>query len=364
MSTSSIARGTAEAAKPLLPGVQILRAVAALAVVVHHALEESLPLLAPGGVAPGSLMHGMVVLGACGVDLFFVISGFIMLHTNWQQFGAQQASGQFLIRRVLRIFPLYWLCVALVLVAKYVGGLYKNLDVTPVNLLGSLFLLPAPHHVVTVAWTLVFEMYFYYVFAAWLFSAQRKKAVLGVVASLLATWVAATLLLPDGAPRRYLTNPIVSEFGFGLAIAWLYRNGYRHRGLVPALALAVAALVGSAFLAPSEGTSGLDISVRFLAWGIPSAVVVWTSLRLTETRSMLSTWLCRFGDASYALYLTHGFVMIIYARLLKTDTLAHDVPPLLSMGGAIALSVMVGWAAHRCVERPITLRLSRLLRSR
>ena len=126
--------GPTEMSSRRLPGIQALRGVAALAVLVHHVCEESTPLLSNKPLPPA-----MIRAGASGVDIFFAISGFIMLSTTFQKFGEPGAGIQFLTRRFLRIAPLYWLCTLVILGAHASGALYHHLFVSLTSVLGSFF---------------------------------------------------------------------------------------------------------------------------------------------------------------------------------------------------------------------------------
>jgi len=120
--------------KTNLTGLQVLRAVAALLVVCHHTLKESRPLFAHG--IPASL----VVMGASGVDIFFVISGFIMYYANHDHFGQANTSIDFFVRRIIRIVPLYWLCTLTIVLAHFLG-LYQHMEITIESIVLSLLFL-------------------------------------------------------------------------------------------------------------------------------------------------------------------------------------------------------------------------------
>jgi exopolysaccharide production protein ExoZ len=331
-----------------LLGVQILRGIAALAVVVHHVFEESHALFGAHG-----LPKPLVLFGAAGVDLFFVISGFIMLHTTWSEFGRPGAPGRFLLRRVVRIFPLYWAFLCLVLLAKSSGAMYRSLEITPEILFGSALLLPTSGLVIGVAWTLVFEMYFYYLFATWLRSKRAGIAVLGVAASIAIIGLSATLL-PTSNLRHYLTNPIVFEFVLGLGLAWLLRSGRSLPRRWHLIALGTLGIALASLFAPADTTAGLAKEVRFLCWGVPAALIVTASLAPVAARSRGAQLLVYLGNASYALYLSHEFVMIGYARLLKSSTVSALLPGAAWVVLITALSLALGFATHQWLERPLT----------
>jgi exopolysaccharide production protein ExoZ len=143
-----------------LEGIQVLRAIAALMVVLHHSLEES---LAAG--APFKSPDWLTTFGAAGVDIFFVISGFIMFYVSFPTDQAAASPVSFLVKRITRIYPLYWFCMALTL-GLWSIGLFRSLQLDADVLVRSFFLFPSEHVINIAVWTLNYEMYFYLVFAA------------------------------------------------------------------------------------------------------------------------------------------------------------------------------------------------------
>jgi exopolysaccharide production protein ExoZ len=335
-----------------LVGVQMLRGVAAFAVLVHHALEESQPLWTGGPLHPS-----LVVVGAAGVDIFFVISGFIMLHSTWDRFGQPGAAAEFLRRRLVRIVPLYWLCIAFVLLLAATGRFYKSKTFSPSSILNSLTFLPTDNLVHTVGWTLQYEMYFYLLFAIALATVSRRRALLVIPAVLVSVSAFATAM-PKSPAQHFLANPIALEFAFGVAVAVLYRtNPATH---VPARLIvfaAGAAFIAAASWAPRVGTEGLDASVRFVVWGLPAAALVWSATTLNDATIGWRRPLAYLGTISYSLYLTHAFVMTAYAAAIKTPSVANHLPPVLGIIIAVVVSIVVSYFSYQWLERPLTERL-------
>jgi exopolysaccharide production protein ExoZ len=339
----TLATGT----RPTLHGIQVLRGLAAMAVVIHHTMEE-----AAGVRVGGAMPDWLITAGAAGVDVFFVISGFIMLHVAFPDTGAPIAPGRFLWRRAMRIYPLYWLC-CLAVVALGTMGFFATKSFSFDSILQSMLLVPTAEPLLTVSWTLVHEVLFYAVFASTLLVRSRVASVLLCAVALLAL-LAIGQILPPGPTRGILGNPVALEFCLGLGLAWLFHHRRYSAPLAwwwawPASAMLLAAPV----MVPHAGTGGLDGFPRLVAWGLPAAVIVAASLGFKHRETWLGRALVKLGDASYAVYLTHVFVMIAYARLLKSTPLG-DASQWMIMPLVVVVAGAVGLTTHLLVERRLT----------
>jgi peptidoglycan/LPS O-acetylase OafA/YrhL len=314
-----------------LQGVRALRAVAALAVVAYHA---------------GEMLHGSAALshGAAGVDVFFVISGFVMVVSSQRLIGRPDAALAFLRARLRRIVPLYWLCSAAKLgLVLAVPALRPGLPRDVAYVAGSFLFLPvhtaagAFMPVLPVGWTLSFEMLFYGLFAAAL--AARLSPVMLVPPVLLAL----TLLPKTAWAIGELTNPVVLEFAFGTTLAAIWLRGYR---LPAACAWPLAAMAAAALCVLPSG-----LGMRHLGWGLPAACLVAAVVSLEGTfAARLPRVVLLLGDASFAIYLTHGFVRSAIVPLLPHLPGWASLPPVF-VPLVIVTSAAFGWVVHDRLER-------------
>ena len=273
-------------------------------------------------------------LGQAGVDVFFVISGFIMAHVSRRE----TTPGAFLLARVTRVVPLYWV-VTLVAVV-----LHRVTDAG--HILESLAFWPHPDQegrdwpVLLQGWTLCYEMFFYALFAAALLIVpSRRLPALTVV--LLALAVAGAVLHPANAAVATYTSPLLLEFLAGLWLHRIWDHGWLRQAW-PALGVGLAAFATQTAL-PEPGTW------RCLAWGVPAALVVAGALGLEEAgRVPFLPWLRRLGDASYATYLTHTLVQDTAVPLLRPLPLPVASPL------AVFACMAVGWATYMLVEQPLS----------
>lgn len=333
--------------------IQYLRAVAALLVVVAHALLHP-------------INHVDVTyrrMGSFGVLLFFVISGFIMVYTSGKdRFDAPA----FLRRRAERVVPLYWLVtLGVALLAIAAPAFLRNTTFSWTQLAGSLLFIPYARDngeivpLMKLGWTLNYEMFFYIVFAgcASLSAGRRVLVVTLLFVALTATGAAFTFT--DTIPRFY-TEELLLTFCVGMGVGLLYLREWR--GVVSARAApvwAAAALLFAAlgFLIPQPTPLGPRTDAMFTLAG---AALLMLGLCL-EKRVPFSRIGLTLGDASYAMYLTHMY--FVAAAIVIVRRFVGTAMPWLEVVSAIALSVVFAVPVYSFVERPIQRRLRRIGRS-
>jgi exopolysaccharide production protein ExoZ len=329
----------------MLLNVQMLRAIAAFLVVFVHL--ESLAEMA--GAAPNATFFGN-----CGVDLFFVISGMIMVMTTA---GGRQTPLGFLRNRLTRIAPLYWtITLAVFAVALVAPTLLQSTTADPLQLAKSLAFIPFArsdgqmHPVVFVGWTLNYEMGFYVLFAAGMMLPGRYLglAATGVLLVAAVTW--GELRPPASPILQFYFQPLILEFAGGMALGALLpklpvRAGWRW----PAVALGLAAF--GVMLA--DGWVFKDAE-RAVIFGLPALVIVAAAVVAERAGHRAGQgWVQLLGAASYAVYLTHFFCTQAVVKLFEH---LHAGPELAWAGFplAFALVAFAGIAVHLGVELPLT----------
>ena len=340
--------------------IQALRGAAALLVVLFHAAA----IWREHAGAPDARL-GPWDQGYAGVDLFFVISGFVMVWVaGYRAPGGRQAL-RFAFDRVTRIYPLWWIACAamaayfLVSYGQPASPAMAGPDAAWGYLGASLALWPQPGlPVLQVGWTLVFELAFYAVFALLLLLPVRARPVA------LQLWggvVVARLVLGPAAPAMpgswpgVLGHPLVLEFLFGAAAAYLVGR-WQDEGWSKFLAIAGALAFGVMMVV------GLDVAdpdfpaARVLAFGVPAAILLAGLVKAEDGGLRVPGALRALGDQSYALYLTHFIALLALKRVLAVPGWL-DGPGAASLAGFMllgtALSLAAGWAAHHALERPL-----------
>lgn len=364
-----------------LNSVQALRAAAALLVMVYHVRAIEMDAFLRNGSSDTPLFSFLIENGYAGVDLFFVISGFIMVYVTGQVRASIATSGAFLFARAARIYPVWWLFAAIMTayffvsygvpydVDRTVGGSEVMAENPLLHLVYSYALLP--QHSVPVfglGWTLVHEMHFYLVFALLMLAPRRYLPWLlgiwggAVTAGSLAGFSAAF-------PADYMQlffHPLSIEFIAGAFVALLITSGRRFRpGLI--FSLGLVAMIFSLAMQGEETAFTLGWG-RVLWFGLPCMLIIYGYVGLEiEQRLDVPDWLVKLGDWSYAIYLSHTLVLSCLRRLFGTLDSTFDGTPLASVFelGApgildsllfyvlgISLSLVVSWLTFRFFEKP------------
>jgi peptidoglycan/LPS O-acetylase OafA/YrhL len=337
--------------------VQILRAVAASAVVVAHAQSWISKMTG----APQALLD-LHFLGGFAVDLFFVISGFIMVYTSEPMFGRPEGPKTFFLHRLVRIVPLYWIVtaayIALSLAFPQFGRSY-GLDFIIASFL-FIPMLNADGEVMPIVghgWTLNHEMLFYALFALAVF-APRRLAVGLVSALLVAAVILGERVAPSSTAMVFWTSPVVLQFVFGMAIGLLYREGVR---LWKPLSLALI-IAGFAWIF-RNAMSGVPHHAPL--YSLPATLMVaGATFGSFSLEGPVWRSLARIGDASYAIYLLHSAPIRAALLLSRSTFLDFASAPWLYAVLAVIGAVALGMATYYVFERPVTRYLRGLLKPR
>lgn len=335
-----------------LPWLDVLRGVAAFAVVLHHIYAISVHYYATDSTLLDSpsvrvFMH-LSRWGVLGVPCFFVLSGFCVGQT-WQR---AKSSSQFALRRWRRIFPPYYASLALVLgcvlAVKLCNGVNDITTLpapTPANLLATLTLMTAPaSHVPTltwVYWTLSYEVVFYVLLSALLLvpGSWRRRALCLVhaVICLLGVWPGLKL-----NPGLLFFVDLWPLFGLGLALTLASHS--RPAALIIGLVsvLATCHLIGVAAYANFAWAGFAATALVAVSAAGPPAALIWPLEKL--------------GEFSYSLYLIHVPILLSLGKYLVLRP--QQTPGWFFAGASAAASLMVAAAFgfYWLCERPFTVR--------
>ena len=329
----------------VVANIQALRGIAALVVVFLHGVGFG-QNWRPDDPILDTLKPIAEVVGFAGVDLFFVISGFVITlvalrdagrATSW--FSARLAGG-FAVRRIVRIYPLYWL-TTIATMALAGASLLLVLERPWAILLAA-----QPGQMNPVAWTLVFEMYFYAGMTLLLLVAARRLRLA------LAAWGVVQAALVAWHPPGIIGSALTLEFAFGCAIALMVSHGVR---VAPRIALATgsAALVAAFAVGIAAGPTAY-VAFRALYYGVPVALILY-GLVVVELADgwRLPAWLQSCGEYSYSLYLWHFPVLLAWGWLWTLVRADRFAPAVLWSCLGIAAVIGVARLSYRWIERPM-----------
>lgn len=318
----------------IVVSIQYLRGLAAMAVVLSHVAGHA----------------GLTfAAGAAGVDVFFVISGFVM----WTVTSRRPTKpGPFMVDRLTRIAPPYMLLtVAVYLIASYLPGVFPNMRTSLPHMLMSALFIPhinlfgEPFPQVVPGWTLTYEIFFYILFAAGLLAPVRQRAWTCTAAIGLLVGIGLLTHSAFEAVNTY-TNPLLLEFAAGLwlGVAWKSDSLPRARWGGIVLLAGLTAFAGWEILFGTQPQG-----FRAFVWGVPATLIVAGLLTIEQRLGLMrSPFLLLLGNASYSIYLTNVFVAAAAWRALGHISLPGY------FGAAIVASAAGGVMFWRVVERPIT----------
>lgn len=327
-----------------IESIQILRGVAALLVVQYHISTMLI------GFGPDLFLR-FAHVGQAGVDIFFVISGFIM---SYVASSTPQTPTGFVTNRIVRIVPLYWFATSLYIAGALLG--LKPFGLVPMDaeyLIKSYLFLPMTKPgtesmtpVILQGWTLNYEIFFYVAFGVALL--MRPERPHTTVIALLVAILLGMHLLPQSGVISFYGNSIMLEFAFGIVLARLHGAGLRVPGWI-AVGLVAA---GSGLLIMSSADPE---SYRVFKWGMPSVLIVAGALWFPRLEgNPFKRLLVHIGDASYSIYLMHFLVVQSVPKFILVAGLPLDsvaMPYVFILAGTLG-SIALGMLTYHLIEKP------------
>lgn len=341
----------------MIRNLQALRALAAYMVVIYHFFGLQ--------VAPTFPSAKYLTFGASGVDIFFVISGFIMVTTTMSR---ETGAVEFFLHRIARIVPVYWLVTTLLFFIALMG--FHPVGIMRIQsdwLIQSLLFIPFDRDgriepLIAAGWTLNYEMFFYCAFAL---SLVLKQAV-ARTALLCATMTALALAHLQGNLGLYAnfyTMPIILEFAFGCALGYFFqrtetkivRAHLCYLLIATGIAIiATAQVVGLAFDARHE----IGGFVRPLVWGAAGLTIVAGFVFLERSGHIVPfNWIVQLGNASYSIYLIHVLLLHATAKALALVLPLGITFLFFNLFISVIASAVFGLALYYKIELPANRRL-------
>jgi exopolysaccharide production protein ExoZ len=348
-----------------LQNIQILRGIAAIMVVIGHSLgrvQEISEYLHFSNGLDIKLPTGF------GVDLFFVISGFIIFVSTEKTRTQNDARKYFIFRRSIRIVPIYWICTTVFLfisLAKNLIGL-NIYSFDALYIVASYFFIPyrpmgdlrpIAFPIFDLGWTLNYEVYFYVIYSLF-FLKNKYLSVFFVFFVMITMVIMGNVLNYDTVQLNVWSRPIIIEFIFGIVIGIIYCKGYKLSIYICIFLIFLSIILvffhpfGSPPMLSGTHLNGFS---RVSLWGLPAAIIVLAaSLGPTFRPSYLFSKLNYLGDASYSIYLFHPFGLMISTMVFKKIILLSEDHLITILLSSILFSITFAIYFYRFVEKPLT----------
>lgn len=340
--------------------IQALRGLAVLLVVFFHLFIIEKKYSGFDTFLPDVFQFGMA-----GVDLFFVISGFVMVMVTRGKFQVFGEAIKFLYHRASRIYPLYWVYSTLALIVfmiqpSWVNGSQGN----EVNILSSFLLLPSDKlPIVQVGWTLIHEIYFYLVFFLILLLLPESFLMYAIAAWGICVVLLNSTLDPGNPFYDLISNPLTFEFlGGGLLGLAYQRSEKRLNTSLLVLMAVVSFLAAIAGFIYYQNITGIlpDGWWRVLLHGAPALIVTYCFIEAERNGFRLHSTLVQIGNASYSIYLSHLFTINVVGRIWKIFSMETIFDNVIVVFIALGMVLLAGFLSYSFVERPL-LQMSRKL---
>lgn len=325
-------------------GIQVLRLIAALLVVIthitfynHERLDQNVNIWS---------------FGAIGVDIFFVISGFIMVATSGIYDGKPVNWKDFVKKRILRIVPMYWIATSIkVLALLSVPAMVLHAELDLSRILMSYFFLPQFNPagrfepLLGVGWTLIYEMFFYAFFALALFLNRNSIKLISIIFVFFA--FLSIFRMPDWPATTMYFHPIILYFVAGMWIYHYYRK-LSHKSMMIITAIIGVLFFILAFLLDMDVTAKAKSLAGFL-------LAIWIFLFFLAIEPLIHGRVPRvllfLGEASYVLYLFHPLFLPIIPEFFARYM---NVPAWFSVLISIPTALIGASIIHRIIEKPVT----------
>lgn len=317
--------------------IQFLRAAAAFSVIFNH--------------------MAFIGKGAFGVDIFFCISGFIMMYVT------EIDTRNFLMKRIIRLAPLYYFMTIITFIGIIImPQLFDKTTANPVMLLKTIFFIPYSINgviqpIVRVGWTLNYEMFFYFI--VWI-SIRISKKYRSVIASfiILVLVVSGKFIDSGNALADFWTDSIIIEFIYGMLAYEIHRKAsvyYKNMNVSVRLPVFLLAVCSFSLLWIVDYDKVFFHGFRFIIYGIP-AFIIFNCIFIAGYGIKLPSVLVWLGDISYSMYLIHYFIIRLYNRYMCPDGVLDGR----AVFGAIAATVAVicaGAVSYALFEKKLNIYL-------
>jgi len=335
-----------------IQNIQGLRGVAALLVLTFHLVDIG------QNFGQQNNFLKIVTFGQSGVDLFFVISGFIIYFIGRGNFQDKRYQKQFLIKRFFRIYPVYWLYTGILLLALYIANSERLHQISFSYVLNSFFLVPQETFpLLSVGWTLIHEVFFYIVFSL-LLNFKETFFIRVISAWGIIILIASVFIDLETRWTPLFFSPFYLEFIFGCWIAHIIKNSAFYLNGKFATILGMVTLIIGSFLYYKGYQDIPNGLMRILLFGIPATIIVYGAIALEKENFTFHSILFHLGNGSYSIYLSHVITIWVLAKLYNIILHKQYNDSIVIMFLFSIISVGIGIVSYMTIEKQI-IRLGR-----
>lgn len=324
----------------MIYSIQFLRGLAAIMVIMAHIQHK--------GYQFNIDSLRWFNIGGGGVDIFFIISGFIMCYVTHNK---RISFPSFLMDRIKRIMPTYWILSLVALGGYLIAPSLINSSGGETSILASFTLIPnGGKYLIQNGWTLSYEFLYYIIFAFFIAATENRNArYVGINLFITLLVFIGVLIKPESPFYLFITNNIIFEFALGIICFVFIKNIKTNKATS-----CIIIMISLSFLVV-ENTTALKPGPRAMHYGIPMMLLFIGIVGLEDLISRKKTILTKavetLGNISYSLYLIHPFALVITAKALKSLQIKNG---LLFTSAMLLTSIVAGLLFYLLVERPIT----------
>ena len=339
--------------------LQLIRGLATVLVVIRHATGNSIELLQK------DFLFNIFAFGSSAVDIFFVLSGFIITYTSLKGGADPKELTPFLKRRFIRIYPTYWIITSLFLGIQILLPMFYNTTYpySAANLLSTYLLFPGHIMVNGVSWTLSYEVFFYLLFSL-VFLFSNKKMIFGIFLIYALSVITSSMFMDISEDNIWLNLvffPMNVEFFMGV-LAALVVNRIPKWSSIPLIVLGVIYFTVSALVTDLNTLLDLHVRDRIIQFGVPSFLVILGVVKYELTHEVrVAKVFLLLGESSYSLYLLHLPVIAACTKLIVKFNITNGLMIQLLL---ISVIIAICWGAtifYKLIERPVMLKLNVLM---
>lgn len=340
--------------KTQLDSIQVMRGIGAILIVLFHCTQLYQTKFHI------NYLHGLFGFGYIGVDLFFVISGFILFYIHEKQIGKKEGVIKYLVNRILRIYPLYWIILLIVIALMFIvpsAGDSNKYNI--VFVLSNFLLIPnkVKLFMIPPVWTLTYEMLFYIIFASAILTNRKIfKIILCIWASLCLINIIG-IIDNNNVYLKVIFDPINTEFIMGAIIYYLIK---KYKDKFSKSICNICLLLGTILIT----VFGLRIYFHkpygnrvFI--GLSIALIVFSIILINiKNRSKYNKLLVKIGNASYSIYLTH--FTLLSASIIVLQKIHFKYLNTLTITLFNIIVIVLGYICYNILEKPLGKKIKRL----